>query len=285
MAFPLPQGITPSEIAFLSEMELVTVVPRQRLEILELLGVSPSGGSTELLQPPVRASVPLWLALLLKRQRRINIVPPFWLHPESLSFILQIETEHRDYSDAFSPPPRLPGQQSVGDRTASDKLKPRRTVDGQPYFPTPPFLPQNIALAPAEATGPGREAPSLPYHWLEVGSMLLEAASDDLVDPNQTRRLLKDLREVRTAKMRKGIDVLDTAAMAGGGVALTGVGAMEIGEMRGLVTGIVENLRYFSGFVLGKIGVSKEQARREQLAEEGNKDYDDTQDYGDSMEL
>ena len=81
--------------------------------------------------------------------------------------------------------------------------------------------------------------------------MLLEAASDDLVDPNQIRRLLKDLREVRTAKMRKGIDVLDTAAMAGGGVALTGVGAMEIGEMRGLVTGIVENLRYFSGLVLG----------------------------------
>ena len=81
--------------------------------------------------------------------------------------------------------------------------------------------------------------------------MLLEAASDDLVDPNQVRRLLKDLREVRTAKMRKGIDVLDTAAMAGGGVALTGVGAMEIGEMRGLVTGIVENLRYFSGLVLG----------------------------------
>ena len=143
--------------------------------------------------------------------------------------------------------------------------------------------------------------------------MLLEAASDDLVDPNQVRRLLKDLREVRTAKMRKGIDVLDTAAMAGGGVALTGVGAMEIGEMRGLVTGIVENLRYFSGLVLGfnmlinlhlririhtfsfffgeltcsfrKIGASKEQARREQLAKEGNKDYDDTQDYGDSMEL
>lgn len=40
MAFPLPRGITPSEIAFLAEMETVTVVPRQRLEGLELLGVS-----------------------------------------------------------------------------------------------------------------------------------------------------------------------------------------------------------------------------------------------------
>jgi GINS complex subunit 2 len=42
MAFPLPRGITPSEIEFLSEMELVTVVPRQRLEGLELLAVSVS---------------------------------------------------------------------------------------------------------------------------------------------------------------------------------------------------------------------------------------------------
>lgn len=40
MAFPLQRGITPPEIEFLSEMEMVTVVPRQRLEELELLSVS-----------------------------------------------------------------------------------------------------------------------------------------------------------------------------------------------------------------------------------------------------
>lgn len=40
MAFPLPRGITPPEIAFLGEMEMVTILPRQRLEGLELLGVS-----------------------------------------------------------------------------------------------------------------------------------------------------------------------------------------------------------------------------------------------------
>ena len=40
MALPLPPGLTPPEVAFLCEMELVTVVPRQRLEGLELLGVS-----------------------------------------------------------------------------------------------------------------------------------------------------------------------------------------------------------------------------------------------------
>lgn len=39
MALPLPAGLTPPEIAFLCEMELVTISPRQRLEGLDLLGV------------------------------------------------------------------------------------------------------------------------------------------------------------------------------------------------------------------------------------------------------
>lgn len=39
MAFPLGPGLDPAETAFLCEMELVTVIPRQRLESLELLSV------------------------------------------------------------------------------------------------------------------------------------------------------------------------------------------------------------------------------------------------------
>lgn len=39
MALPLAPGLTPAEIAFLCEMELVTVIPRQRLGGLDLLGV------------------------------------------------------------------------------------------------------------------------------------------------------------------------------------------------------------------------------------------------------
>lgn len=40
MALPLQPGLTPMEVAFLCEMEMVTVIPRQRLESLNLLGVS-----------------------------------------------------------------------------------------------------------------------------------------------------------------------------------------------------------------------------------------------------
>ena len=39
MALPLQAGLTPMEVAFLCEMEMVTVVPRQRLESLNLLSV------------------------------------------------------------------------------------------------------------------------------------------------------------------------------------------------------------------------------------------------------
>ncbi|OQE31835.1 hypothetical protein PENSTE_c001G01295 [Penicillium steckii] len=262
MAFPLPRGTTPSEIGFLAEMEMVTVVPRQRLEGLELLG-----GPIEPLVPPRRASLPLWLALLLKRQRRANIMPPTWLHPEPLGLILEVESQHQDYKNAFSPPPPLPGQPSVRDHDAVPLARPQYTPDGGRYYASPPFLPQNTAQ---ENVSPD-ELPALPFHWLEIGNMLLESASDDLVDSDQIRRLMKDLREVRLAKMRAGTDVLDAAATGGGGVALTGVGAMEVGEERGFLTGVVDNLR--------KIGASKEQARREQMAEQrANGGYDGAQD-------
>ncbi|PIG69162.1 DNA replication complex GINS protein psf2 [Aspergillus arachidicola] len=253
MAFPLPRGITPPEISFLAEMEMVTILPRQRLEGLELLG-----GPVEPLLPPRRASLPLWLALLLKRQRRANILPPPWLHPESLSLILEIETQHHEYQHAFSPPPPLPGQPSLRDRGQRPVAMPRYTPDGGRYYPAPPFLPQNVAQDHVPS-GELRHCHST-------------------VDPDQTRRLLKELREVRTAKIRSGVDVLDAASTGGGGVALTGVGAMEVGEGRGFIAGVVDGLR--------KIGASKEQARREQMAEDmANGGYDATQDDDDDMEF
>lgn len=65
MAFPLPRGITPSEIEFLSEMELVTVVPRQRLEGLELLAVSVS--NLPAIYPPQKKKADLHSAFFTQR--------------------------------------------------------------------------------------------------------------------------------------------------------------------------------------------------------------------------
>lgn len=70
--------------------------------------------------------------------------------------------------------------------------------------------------------------------------MLLQAAADDFEDPDTTRRLLRDLREVRMAKLRKGVRVLD----AGAGVQMNGVGGMEVAECRNFVVGVVDGLRW-----------------------------------------
>jgi GINS complex subunit 2 len=154
--------------------------------------------------------LPLWLALLLKRQRRANIVPPAWLSPPSLAAILDHETENEE---GFSPPPRLPPQPSNSTLPIS-----------------PPFLPNSTAEAAPDA---------LPYHWLELGEMLLEAASDDFEDADNARKLLRGLREVRMAKLRKGVEVLD----AGGGVRMNGVGGLEVSEGRAFVGGVIDGLR------------------------------------------
>lgn len=163
------------------------------------------------LNPPQRSNIPLWLALLLKRQRRANILPPPWLNTHSLTAILDHETEH---ADTFSPPPRLPPQPSDNTLPVS-----------------PPFLPNSTADAAPDA---------LPYHWLELGEMLLEAASDDFEEPDQVRKLLRGLREVRMAKLRSGVEVLDAA----GGIKMNGVGGMEVGEGRSFITGVIDGLRY-----------------------------------------
>ena len=128
---------------------------------------------------------------------RLPRAPP-WLHPASLTSILDIETERS--KEAFSLPPRIP--QGYNLETTS-----------------PPFLPSSVAEAPQEA---------LPYHWLEMGEMLLAAASDDFEDPDQVRRLMRDIREARVAKLRASVEQLDAA----GGVTLNGVGGMEVAEAR-----------------------------------------------------
>ncbi|KAF2421519.1 DNA replication complex GINS protein PSF2 [Tothia fuscella] len=239
MALPLPPGLTPSEVAFLCEMELVTVIPRQRLESLQLLG-----GTTPALIPPYRNNIPLWLALLLKKQRRANISPPPWLTQNSLQAILDFENEH---SSTFSPPPRLPPTSS-----STSSISPI----------SPPFLPSSTVDAPADA---------LPYHWLELAEILLEAAPDDFEDADLVRRLCRDLRETRMSKLRAGVDVLE----AGGGVQMNGVGGMEVAEGRSFITGVIDGLR--------KISASKEQARRERESDERENGYPGTQEEDEDM--
>jgi GINS complex subunit 2 len=117
--------------------------------------------------------------------------------------------------------------------------------------------------------------------------MLLEAASDDFEDPDNVRKLLRGLREVRMAKLRSGVEVLD----AGGGVKMNGVGGMEVGEGRAFVTGVLDGLRYIDmvnsrcwhRLTFGrKITASREQQRKDRDREELENGYSGTAaDYDD----
>jgi GINS complex subunit 2 len=126
---------------------------------------------------------------------------------------------------------------------------------------SPPFLPSSTADAPSDY---------LPYHWLELGEILLEACPDDIPDPNRVRGLLRDLREVRMSKMRGSVK--GKGLEGDGGLAkMTGVGGMEVAEGRGFIVGVLDGLR--------KLGQSREQARREEEAR-GAEDLDDDEEMG-----
>ncbi|KAK4199221.1 putative DNA replication complex GINS protein PSF2 [Triangularia verruculosa] len=241
MALPLPLGLTHSEVAFLAEMELVTVVPRQRLESIDLLS-----GKTPPLRPPHRADLPLWLALLLKKQRRANIVPPPWLHPASLAEIVHRET--KVHPQAFSEPMPTSSRARQSEPGFAGRIG--GDGNGEEVTLSPPFQGNCTSSAPAGY---------LPYHWFEVAEALITHAGDDLGgNTSEIRGLLRDLVEVRAAKMRDSAETLGAEGQ-GGVVSLRGVGAMELAENRGFVLGVVDGVR--------KIGGAVETARREREEE------------------
>lgn len=195
----------------------------------------------------------MWLALLLKRQRRINIIPPPWLEPENLREILELETTH--FQDEFSPAAALPPletdtfpRQPSSKGRGADLSARQFDAEGKPLFLSEPFLNSCTANAPAT---------SLPYHWYEFSQFLLDVAADDLSNPDLTLNLLRDLREVRQAKMRRGYAAITDGSE---GVRLDGVGAMEVSESRGFIVDVMRGLR--------TIGGSREQARREAAEED-----------------
>ena len=72
----------------------------------------------------------------------------------------------------------------------------------------------------------------------------------------QITRLLRDLRETRSAKLRAGVGVLE----GGREVGMNGVGGMEVAEGRAFVGGVIDGLRV--------VGASVEVGRREREEEE-----------------
>ncbi|KAJ3348761.1 DNA replication protein psf2 [Entophlyctis luteolus] len=87
-------ALTPREVEFVAEAQSVMIVPARAFPgSLHLLC-----GSFGPFRPPLKAAVPLWLALALKRRGMCSIVPPPWLDPEYLEHKLDEERS----SEAFA---------------------------------------------------------------------------------------------------------------------------------------------------------------------------------------
>jgi GINS complex subunit 2 len=93
------------------------------------------------------------------------------------------------------------------------------------------------------------------------------------VAAGEVRSLLRDLVEVRAAKMRSSTSALDQ--FGGGLTSLRGVGAMELAESRGFVLGVVDGVR--------KLGASAEATRREDEEAGGGRDISDDDESDEDM--
>ncbi|KAK1928019.1 hypothetical protein DB88DRAFT_61421 [Papiliotrema laurentii] len=175
---PLQQSLTPDELTFLAEDEQVQIVPLFSMTRVRLLG-----GLYGPFVPPSACSVPLWLALSLKRKRKCRIVAPEWLTVEKLQGLLQDE----------------------------------------------------------KANAEGFE--HLPRRFIEMSKVLLDIASDDLQSPATLRSLLKDLREVRQAKIRLGLH--SEGVMRGSYLQVTNLTPIELAELKPFLVkamGIMQSL-------------------------------------------
>ncbi|KAF8571732.1 hypothetical protein P879_02594 [Paragonimus westermani] len=86
----------PPDLEFLAEDELIQIVPRFKMEPIQLLPYSVGP-----FYPNVPVAVPLWVASYLKKQRKCRILPPDWLTLDTLKKCKEAE----DTNAGCTPPP------------------------------------------------------------------------------------------------------------------------------------------------------------------------------------
>ncbi|CDH58526.1 dna replication complex gins protein psf2 [Lichtheimia corymbifera JMRC:FSU:9682] len=86
-------SFTPREIEFLAGNETITIIPTVKLPKLDFIQ-----GTIGPFQPPLKSTVPVWLALLMKRNNLCTVVPPEWLTVENLTSKLEDEQTEPEFS-------------------------------------------------------------------------------------------------------------------------------------------------------------------------------------------
>ncbi|KAM3179068.1 hypothetical protein ACTXT7_001288 [Hymenolepis weldensis] len=111
----------PTELEFLAEDELITIVPRVRMEAVDLLDsqVGP-------FQPNVPVDVPYWIALFLRQQQKCRLMPPSWLSVTQLSEFK--EAEDNDTGCTTPPHPHYAELAILLLQHASDDISDREEI-------------------------------------------------------------------------------------------------------------------------------------------------------------
>lgn len=76
---------------FFAEDQLISITPMVRSGVVSLIC-----GNFGPFEPSITATVPLWLALALKKVHRCRIIPPRWLNTTMLDSFIRYEKENED---------------------------------------------------------------------------------------------------------------------------------------------------------------------------------------------
>ncbi|KAJ4456802.1 putative DNA replication complex GINS protein PSF2 [Paratrimastix pyriformis] len=140
----LDETLPVNVLEYFAEDSLIRITPQFRQDAVFLIA-----GKFGPFIPGRPCTVPLWLAITLKKRKLCRIHQPKYLSVEELEKYLKIERD-------------------------------------------PNFFAQ------------------LPQHYMEVAVLLLESASDDLVNPDQIRSMVNDLDTLRRSKVQRGLEALRT---------------------------------------------------------------------------
>ncbi|KAE9549350.1 hypothetical protein FO519_007445 [Halicephalobus sp. NKZ332] len=83
----------PKQCDFLLENEMIEIIPNFSSDSLQLIC-----GEVDAFEPGIPVTVPIWVALHLRKRQRCVINPPPWLNPEGLKQMATQEAENEGFS-------------------------------------------------------------------------------------------------------------------------------------------------------------------------------------------
>ncbi|KAH7463838.1 hypothetical protein PRIC1_006458 [Phytophthora ramorum] len=118
----------------------------------------------------------------------------------------------------------------------------------------PPWLSVDYLASRLEREKNSEVFEELPFHYLEVASLLLKNAPEDLDQGEHVRSLLEDLQNVRQDKIRKGLSKIADDVQGGEtafAIQMNNISALEINSVREFMIGSMDQFYRLSQLTEG----------------------------------